>query len=180
MYQTTKQEEILTACPNCGAPINQDRRYSSDRVQTSCGEAACRQYVYRENKKKRLEHERTTARDYVRQYCATHLPAELSEVVRTAADLLITSDEEGYTQARKLIEAIELKRCKHQKISILEANAANAKRATEQAHAYNKQLETLYQARVAQLEEEVRVYQANENLIHGIVKEELERQPEEA
>jgi hypothetical protein len=170
MYQSSTQAATGKTCPHCGTTIRQD--------QTSCGAGPCRQKVYRINKADRLRREQQAARDAVREYCATYLPPEFSQIVQAATELLIDDEEEGYIQARKLIEAIDLKRCKHEKIAILENNAANARHALEEARTYNKQLEALYKAHIAELEEEVRLYQVNEIAIHQIAQEQLAQQSE--
>lgn len=178
MSQSMRQEEIPTECPRCGKPINQNRSWWG-RIQTSCGEDGCRQYVYRLNKAKRIDKERQDAVTAIRQYCAEHLSPALTEAILHATDVLMQMDRErGHLQARQIIEAVEFKRCKHDKITVLEANALLAKRAVEKAQEHNRQLEVLYKQRIQELEELVRLYQANENAIHGIAQQQLEQQPE--
>jgi hypothetical protein len=180
MSPSMRQEEIPTECPRCGKPINQNRRYSSDRVQTSCGEDGCRQYVYRINKAKRIDKERQDALTAIRQYCAVHLTPTLTEAILHATDVLMQMDRErGHLQARQIIEAIEWKRCKHDKIFLLEENAVAARRRADKAEEHNRHLEALYKQRIQELEEEVRIYQSLESVIHGIGLRQLEQQPEE-
>jgi len=166
MSQSMRQEEIPTACPRCGKPINQNRS-SWGRIQTSCGEDGCRQYVYRINKAKRIDKERQDA------------VTALSQAILHATDVLMQMDREhGHLQAQQIVEAIEWKRCKHDKITILEENAVAARRRAEKAEEHNQHLEALYKQRIQELEEEVRIYQSLESTIHSIGLRQLEQQPE--
>ncbi len=178
MSQSMRQEEIPTACPRCGKPINQNRS-SWGRIQTSCGEDGCRQYVYRINKAKRIDKERHDAVTAIRQYCVEHLSPALSQAILHATDVLMQMDREhGHLQAQQIVEAIEWKRCKHDKITILEENAVAARRRAEKAEEHNQHLEALYKQRIQELEEEVRIYQSLESTIHSIGLRQLEQQPE--
>ncbi len=180
-YMDTSTPEVLTECPNpaCRTAINQHRSSSWDRIQTTCGRDACRQFLYRKNKAERLNTEREEVRTYIRRFCTEQLPLGLGTTILEVTALLMQDKEHGHIQAKKVIEAIEFKQCKHDKIATLEENAKAAKRRAERAEAYNRQLEELYRQRIRDLEETVNISQNVENLIHGIAQRQLERQQEE-
>jgi hypothetical protein len=116
----------------------------------------------------------------VRQYCADHLAQDLAANMLEVTALLMQMDKEhGHIQAKKIVEAIESKRCKHDKVAVLEENAAAARRRADKTEEYNRQLEALYKQRIQELEEEVRMYQSLESAIHGIAQRQLEKQPDE-
>ncbi len=116
----------------------------------------------------------------MRQYCAEHLAQDLAANILEVAALLMQMDKErGHIQAKKIVEAIESKRCKHDKIRVLEENAQAAKRRADKAEEHSQQLEMLYKQRIQELEAEVLVFQLLENAIHGIAQRQLEKQPDE-
>lgn len=164
--------------PNCRLPINENR-HSWQRLQTTCGSDACRQYLYRAKRAERLDIEREETRTSIRHYCETHLTSERAEPILEITALLMQDKDRGHLLARQIIEAIESKRCKHDKIAILEANAHAAKLRAEKAEAYNQQLSALYEQRIRELEEIIAVSQSVENLIHHISQEQVKQQPED-
>jgi len=168
MYQ---RQDVLTECPICHTPINQNLR-SWDRPKTSCGSDRCRQAISRENKRKRQAEEEAATRARVRQYCDTLQPENRDAILRIMA-------EHGYELAREIIDLLDSVRCKHDKIAQIEDYAAAAKRRAEKAEEFNRQLEEVYQQRIAELEAEVQMYQSLENAIHGIAQRQLEKQSEE-
>ncbi len=168
MYQ---RQDVLTECPICHTPINQNLR-SWDRPKTSCGSDRCRQAISRENKRKRQAEEEAATRARVRQYCGTLQPENGDAILRIMA-------EHGYELAGEIIDILDSVRCKHDKIAQIEDYAAAAKRRAEKAEEFNRQLEEVYQQRIAELEAEVQMYQSLENAIHGIAQRQLEKQSEE-
>jgi hypothetical protein len=169
MYQSATKQ---CPNPNCKELIGED--------QTSCGAGTCRQWVYREKKTKQLEREREAATAYVKQYCEDHLPPALSIVIQKAAALVMADyKEKGPERARQVIEAIELKRCKHARIQILIDNAEAAKRRADHAEAANTSLEAHYKQQIRDLEADLHVYQANERVIYGIGQQQLAQQSED-
>lgn len=168
MYQN---QDVVTECPICHTPINQNLR-SWDRPKTSCGSDRCRQAISRENKRKRQAEEEAATRVRVRQYCGTLQPENGDAILRIMA-------EHGYELAGEIIDILDSVRCKHDKIAQIEEYAAAAKRRAQKAEEFNRQLETVYKQRIAELEAEVQTYQSLENAIHGIVGQQLEKQPEE-
>jgi hypothetical protein len=170
MYQSATTKQCPN--PNCNAPMSEE--------QTSCGRGTCRQYVYRQNQADRLKAEREAATEAVRVYCEQYLPAELGAVIQSAAALVMANyKENGPAKARQVIEAIELKRCKHARIQILIDNAAAAKRRADHAEAANASLEAHYKQQIRDLEADLHVYQANERVIYGIGQQQLAQQSEE-
>ena len=168
MYQ---RQDVVTECPICHTPINQNLR-SWDRPKTSCGSDRCRQAISRENKRKRQAEEEAATRARVRQYCDTLQPENGDAILRIMA-------EHGYELAGEIIDILDSVRCKHDKITQIEDYAAAAKRRAEKAEEFNRQLETVYKQRIAELEAEVQLYQSLENAIHGVAGRQLEKQPEE-
>ncbi len=168
MYQ---RQDVVTECPICHTPINQNLR-NWDRPKTSCGSDRCRQAISRENKRKRQAEEEAATRARVRQYCGTLQPENGDAILRIMA-------EHGYELAGEIIDILDSVRCKHDKIMQIEEYAAAAKRRAEKAEEFNRQLETVYKQRIAELEAEVLLYQSLESAIHGIVQRQLEKQSEE-
>jgi hypothetical protein len=172
-------QEVPTQCPICGASINQNRSYSWQRVQTSCGSDRCRKAISRKNIAERKQAEREAAREGVRQYCTEQLTSEQGKVILAAVSTLMAADQEhGHEQAEQIIQVFEAVRCKHEKIGVLIENARAAKERADKAERFNQDLEKLYQQRIADLEGEVQVYQLLESAIHGIAQRQLEKQPE--
>jgi len=169
MYE---RQDVVTECPICHTPINQNLR-SWDRPKTSCGSDRCRQAISRENKRKRQAEEEAATRARVRQYCDTLQPENGDAILRIMA-------EHGYELAGEIIDILDSVRCKHDKIALIEEYAAAAKRRAEKAEEFNRQLETVYKQRIAELVAEVQLYQSLENAIHGVAGRQLEKQPEEA
>jgi hypothetical protein len=169
MYQ--RQKDVLTECPICQAPINQNLGWS-ERARTSCGSDTCRQKLSRQNKRKRRQEEEAATRARVGQYCSA-LPPEIGEAI------LRMMTRYGYKLAGEVIDLLDAVRCKHDKIQILVDNADAAKRRAEKAEEYNQQLKALYEYRIEELQAELHVYQLLENTIHGITTRQLTQQPEE-
>ena len=69
------------------------------------------------------------------------------------------------------MKVIEAKRCKHDRIAELEANAALWQR---RAQASERQLKE----RIAELEQELELFNSLHNSIHGIAQRQLEKQPD--
>ena len=168
MYQ---RQEVVTECPICHTPINQNLR-SWDRPKTSCGSDRCRQAMSRENKRKRQAEEEAATRARVAQYCTSLQPENRDAILRIMA-------EHGYELAGEIIDILDSVRCKHDKITLIEDHAAAARRRAEKAEEFNHQLEAVYKQRIAELGAEVQMYQGLENAIHGIAERQLEKQPEE-
>jgi hypothetical protein len=165
-----QNQDVLTACPGCGAPINQNlNRW--ERARTSCGSDRCRKAISRENQRKREAQEKAETRQRVRQYCETLTPENRAAILRIMA-------EHGHELAAEIIDILDSVRCKHDKIALIEEHAAAAHRRADKAAEHNEQLEQLYKRRIQELEAEVQVYQSLENAIHGIASRQLERQSE--
>ena len=167
MYQ---KQAIVTACPVCGTPINQNLR-AWERAKTSCGSDRCRKAISRENQRKREAQEEAETRQRVRQYCETLQPENRDAILRILA-------EHGYRLAAEIIDILDSVRCKHDKIALIEEHAALANRRADKAEEHNEQLEQLYRRRIQELEAELKLYQSLENAVHGIAARQLERQPE--
>ena len=88
-------------------------------------------------------------------------------------DLLMThSYDEGHHVAEQIVSIIEMKRCKHDRISILEQNAAIWKRKGEQS-------ERQLNERITELEAELALFNNLEATIHGIATRQLHLQPDQ-
>jgi len=147
-----QNQDVLTACPVCGTPINQNlSRW--ERPKTSCGSDRCRKAISRENQRKRQEQEEAATRQRVRQYCEA-LQAENRDTI------MCIMAEHGHELAAEIIDILDSVRCKHDKIRTLEENAVAARRRADKAEEYNRQLEVLYKQRIQELEEEIRIYQS--------------------
>jgi hypothetical protein len=178
-YQPPKrrEEEIPQECPYCHTPINQDVGYWG-RVRKNCGSTACRKKASRENIKERKRQEREEISQRIEQYAA-QLPLDQRVALTKAMNVLMQADyDEGHLIMWRVVQIIEDRRCKHDKIQILIDNAAAAKRRADKAEEHNRQLEALLQGRIMELEAELHVYQLLENTIHGIATRQLAQQPE--
>lgn len=164
------KQDVLTACPVCDAPINQNLR-EWERPKTSCGSDRCRKAISRENQRKREAQEEAQTRQRVGQYCETLQPENRDAILRIMA-------EHGHELAAEIIDILDSVRCKHDKIALLEEHAAVANRRADKATEHNEQLEQLYKRRIQELEAEAQLYQSLENALHGIASRQLERQPE--
>ena len=167
MYQ---KQAVITACPVCGTPINQNLR-AWERAKTSCGSDRCRKAISRENQRKREAQEEAETRQRVRQYCETLQPENRDAILRILA-------EHGYRLAAEIIDILDSVRCKHDKIALIEEHAALANRRADKAEDHHEQLEHLSRRRIQELEAELKLYQSLENAVHGIAARQLERQPE--
>src|SRR5436309_15584613 len=164
MYQ---RQDVLTECPICHTPINQNLR-SWDRPKTSCGSDRCRQAISRENKRKRQAEEEAATRARVRQYCGTLQPENGDAILRIMA-------EHGYKLAGEIIDILDSVRCKHDKIAQIEDYAAAAKRRAEKAEEFKRQLEEVYKQRIAVVEAEVQTYQSILTAIYVIAMRHCEQ-----
>jgi hypothetical protein len=179
-YQPPKrrEEEIPQECPYCHTPINQDVGYWSSRIRKNCGSDACRKKASRENIKERKRQEREEISQRIEQYAA-QLPLDQRVALTKAMNVLMRADyDEGHLIMWRVVQIIEDRRCKHDKIQILIDNAAAAKRRADKAEEHNRQLEALLRGRIMELEAELHVYQLLENTIHGIATRQLAQQPE--
>ncbi len=79
--------------------------------------------------------------------------------------------EEGHQIAEQIVQIIEAKRCKHDRIAELEQNAAIWKR---KAQASERQLKE----RIEELEAELALFTNLEATIHGIATRQLQLQPD--
>lgn len=172
--RTRKAEERSNApkhCPYCGIAINEHLN-EWDRIKTSCGSDKCRKAASRASLAERKRQARTDARQRVLSYCEAQLDQEQKGAVMEACDALMEySYDEGHQIAEHIISVIEAKRCKHDRITELECNAAVWQR---RAQASERQLKE----RIQELEAELEMFNNLSNTIHGIAMKQLERQPD--
>ncbi len=172
--RTRKAEERRFApkvCPSCGVPIN-EHLSEWDRIRTNCGADKCRKAASRTGIAERKRQARTDARQRVLVYCEQHLDQEQRDAVMEMCDALMSySYDEGHQIAEQVIQVLEAKRCKHDRIEALERNAAIWK---HRALTSEEQL----QARIAELEEEIQLFNGLEATIHGIATRQLQLQPD--
>jgi len=158
-------------CPTCGTPINEHLN-EWDRIRTNCGADKRRKAASRANLAERKRQARTDARQRVLIYCEQHLDQEQKRAVMEMCDVLMAVNyDEGHQIAEQVIHVIEAKRCKHDRIAVLEQNAAIWKR---KAQASEQQLK----ARIEELEAELALFGGLEATIHGIATRQLQQQPD--
>jgi hypothetical protein len=178
-------ERAPKECPYCRqrhktTPINQHySEYSNAQPRYHCGDTACRSAAYRQRKADRLQAAREDAEEQIKRYAA-QLPPEQAAAVRTMRDVLmchVQADyKHGHEQALAIIQTIEARACKHDRIAVLLDNASAAKRRADKAEAYNEELKEIYERRIAELQSELHVYQLLENAVHNIATRQLEKQ----
>jgi len=172
--RTRKAEDRRFApkvCPSCGTPINENLS-EWDRIRTNCGADKCRKAASRASISERKRQARTDARQRVLLYCEQHLDQEQRDAVMEMCDALMSySYDEGHQIAEQVIQVLEAKRCKHDRIEALERNAAIWKR---KAQASEQQLK----ARIEELEAELALFSGLEATIHGIATRQLQLQPD--
>jgi len=174
--RTRKAEERRLApqqCPSCGTAINEHLN-EWDKIRSHCGADKCRKAASRASLAQRKEQARTDARARVLLYCEQHLDQEQRNGVMAMCDLLMASSvEEGHEIAEQVVHTIDNKRCKHDRIEVLERNAAVWKR---KAVASERQLNE----RIKELEGELELFNGLEATIHGIAtrQQDLQRDPE--
>lgn len=172
--RTRKVEERKLApkkCPYCGTSIN-GHLSEWDRVRTSCGADKCRKAASRASIAERKRQARTDARQRILTYCQTQLDqAQRTAVMEMCDALMEYSQDEGHEIAEQVLHVIEAKRCKHDRIALLEQNAVAWQR---RAQAAERQLKE----RIQELEEELEMFNNLSNTIHGIATKQLERQPD--
>ncbi|EFH79628.1 hypothetical protein [Ktedonobacter racemifer] len=166
-----ERETAPKTCPHCHEEINQNLG-PWDKPKYHCGKDKCRKAASRQNIAERKRQNRANARERMLKYCEQHLTMDQRRSVMDMCDLLMNySYDEGHQIAEQVVKVIEEKRCKHDRIAQLEAYA---KLANRQREASERQLKE----RIAELEEELRLYQSLENTIHGIAERQLEKQPD--
>jgi hypothetical protein len=176
-------QHAAKACPHCSAPINQQKFGPSgnDEPRCHCGATACRSAAYRQRKADRLSAARQEADAHINRYIA-QLPADQAAAVRAMRDVLMSYEQadyqQGHEQALAIIKVIEAQRCKHDRISVLLDNASTAKRRADEAERYNRELQAIYQHRIAELQSELSVYQLLEGAVHNIATRQLAQQPD--
>jgi hypothetical protein len=105
-------------------------------------------------------------------YCEQHLDRDQKHAVMSMCDMLMQfSYDEGHQIAEQVIQVLEALRCKHDRIDQLEGNAALWKRRALKS-------EEQLQARIAELEEEMQLFNSLEATIHSIAQRQLARQPD--
>lgn len=104
-------------------------------------------------------------------YCQNMLERYRLNMPEIADALMSYSYDEGHQIAEQVIQVLEAKRCKHDRIEALERNAAIWK---HRALTSEEQL----QARIAELEEEIQLFNGLEATIHGIATRQLQLQPD--
>lgn len=172
--RTRKAEERRFApkvCTSCGVPINE---HLSEwvRIRTNCGADKCRKAASRASISERKRQTRIDARQRMLLYCEQHLDQQQKRAVMEMCDALMEySHEEGHQIAESIVQLIEAKRCKHDRIDELERNAAIWKR---KAQASEQQLK----ARIEELEAELALFSGLEATIHGIATRQLQLQPD--
>jgi hypothetical protein len=180
-------ERAPKECPYCRqrhktTPINQHfSEYSNAKARYHCGDTACRSAAYRQRKADRLQAAREDADARINNY-ATQLLPEQAAAVRTMRDVLmchVQADyQHGHEQALAIIQTIEARACKHDRIAVLLDNASAAKRRADKAEAYNEELKDIYERRIAELRAELDLYQNLENAVHNIASRQLVIQPD--
>jgi len=172
--RTRKGEERKHApkqCLHCGVPINEHLN-EWDRVRTSCGSDKCRKAASRANLAERKRQARTDARQRVLSYCETQLDEQQKGAVMEMCDALMEySQDEGHEVAEQVLHVIEATRCKHDRIAVLEQNAAIWKRKAQSS-------EQQLKARIEELEAELALFGGLEATIHGIATRQLQQQPD--
>jgi hypothetical protein len=169
-----REEERQNApqrCPHCDTPINQQLgRW--DKPRRHCGADRCRKALSRAGIAERKRQERSRARNRMLQYCNDHLNGEQRHAVMDAVDLLMAFNyDEGHEIAEKVIQVMENKRCKHDRIAQLEQNALLWQR---RAQASERQLKE----RIAELEAELELFNGLQATIHGIAQNQQQKQPD--
>jgi len=158
-------------CPSCGTAINEHLN-EWDKIRSHCGAEKCRKAASRASLAQRKEQARTDARARVLSYCETQLDQEQRNGVMAMCDLLMAfNQEEGHQIAEQVVHVIEAKRCKHDRIEVLEQNAAIWKR---KAVASEQQLNE----RIKELEGELELFNGLEATIHGIATRQQHLQPD--
>jgi len=148
-------------CPTCGTPINEYLN-EWDRIRTNCGADKCRKAASRANLAERKRQARTDARQRVLSYCEQHLDVQQRTAVMEMCDSLMAySYDEGYQMAESIIQIIDSKQCKHDRIAVLEQNAAIWKRKAQSS-------EQQLKARIEELEAELALFGSLEATIHGM------------
>jgi len=146
-----------------------------DKIRTSCGADKCRKAASRASLAERKRQARTDARTRVLAYGEMQLDQEQQRVMMEMCDALMASSvEEGHEVVEQVVQIIEAKRCKHDRIEVLERNAAVWKRKAE---ASERQL----QERITELEAELELFNSLEATIHGIAtrQQQIQADPEE-
>lgn len=172
--RTRKAEERRLApkvCPSCGVPIN-EHLSEWDRIRTTCGADKCRKAASRASISERKRQARTDTRARVLAYCETQLDQEQKRAVMDMCDfLMVYSNDEGHLIAESVVQIIEAKRCKHDRIAELEQNAAIWKRKAQSSERQLKE-------RIEELEAELALFRGLEATIHGIATRQLQLQPD--
>ena len=172
--RTRKAEERRLApqqCPSCGTAMNEHLN-EWDKIRSHCGADKCRKAASRASLAQRKEQARTDARARILQYCETQLDQEQRNGVMAMCDALMSSGyEEGHEIAEQVIQIVEAKRCKHDRIEVLERNAAIWK---QKAQASERQLNE----RITELEAELTLFNGLEATIHGIATRQQDLQPD--
>ncbi|GHO88139.1 hypothetical protein [Dictyobacter formicarum] len=178
--QAEERKNAPPQCPHCGAAINQDLSAYGSKVRYHCGSQACRKAVSRANIAERKRQERHAARARILTYCEQQLDSESKRAVMEMTDLLMNYDQEhGHDLAQSIVQVIEAKRCKHDRIAVLIESASAAKRQAREAVFYNQELEALYTHRIKELESELSMYQLLQKAIDDIAAQQLGQQREE-
>ena len=166
-------EQAPKQCPYCETPINTDMpAYGNDKPRQHCGGEKCRKAASRANIAQRKEQARTDARARVLRYCEQHVDQEQKQAIMEMCDALMEySYDEAHQIAERVVMVVETKRCKHDRISVLEQNAAIWKRKGEES-------ERQLNERIAELEAELALFNNLEATIHGIATRQLHLQPD--
>ena len=169
--RVAEREAAPKTCPHCGKPINESLgRW--DKPRYHCGADKCRKAASRANIAERKRQERSQARSRVLVYCEQHLDRDQKQAVMNMCDMLMQfSYDEGHQIAEAVISVIEAQRCKHDRISQLEQNAAIWKRRALKSEEQLKD-------RIAELEAELYIFNMLESTIHSIAQRQLARQPD--
>jgi ribosomal protein S27AE len=159
-------------CPHCGTPMN-EHLSEWERVRSHCGSDKCRKAASRANLAERKRQERNDARARVLAYCDQHLDRDQKHAVMNMCDALMQfSYDEGHQVAEAVVKVIDARRCKHEKITTLEQNALLWQRRAETSERQLKE-------RIRELEEELALFTSLHNAIHGIVTDQLRKQPDQ-
>lgn len=86
-------------CPKCGRAIN---RFPSERLQTSCGRDACRQFISRQKAAARRAEEKAQAEKDITEYLQTLQPEQAALLVRIQRRTV-----RGYKTVVEIISLIE-------------------------------------------------------------------------
>ena len=169
--KAVERRNALKQCPYCGTSINEHLN-EWDKIRSHCGADKCRKAASRASLAERKSQTRTDARTRVFDYCEQHLDQKQRNGVMEMCDLLMAfNQEEGHEIAEQVVYIIEAKRCKHDRIEVLERNAAVWK---QRAQASERQLNE----RIKELEGELELFNNLEATIHGIATRQQHLQPD--